>query len=75
MIAREDGAGRKRLVAYVVAAAGRAFRRRLLREHLRGAFPDYMVPSAFVALERLPLTPNGKLDRRALPAPELDADA
>ena len=34
-----------------------------------------MVPSAFVMLERLPLTPNGKLDRRALPAPVVTANA
>ncbi|MFI0812147.1 non-ribosomal peptide synthase/polyketide synthase [Streptomyces echinatus] len=42
-----------------------------LREWLRGRLPDYLIPSAFVALETLPLTPSGKLDRRVLPAPDL----
>ncbi|MDP2320782.1 MAG: amino acid adenylation domain-containing protein [Acidobacteriota bacterium] len=38
-----------------------------LRELLRVSVPDYMVPSAFVRLERMPLTPNGKADRTQLP--------
>ncbi|MFF2013913.1 amino acid adenylation domain-containing protein [Streptomyces sp. NPDC058195] len=70
VVVREDTPGDRRLVAYVVPAAGAAVRGETLRGRLRRELPDFMVPSAFVALERLPLTPNGKVDRRELPAPE-----
>ena len=41
-----------------------------LRSYLRGRVPDYMVPAAFVLLERMPLTSIGKIERRELPLPE-----
>ena len=67
VLARPDGAGGSRLVAYVVADErhGPAS----LRGALEAALPAYMVPGAYVRLERLPLTANGKVDRAALPEP------
>jgi acyl-coenzyme A synthetase/AMP-(fatty) acid ligase/acyl carrier protein len=76
VIAREEEPGCKRLVAYLVPAPGCAEPTTAdLRAFLAQSLPDYMVPSAIVALDELPLSPNGKLDRRALPAPDLSAVA
>jgi acyl carrier protein len=77
VVAREDEPGEKRLVAYYTGsnANGNATSVAELRAHLSSKLPEYMVPAAYVRIERMPLTANGKLDRKALPMPEGDAYA
>lgn len=69
VMARQDTPGDQRLVAYHINRNG-AISASELREFLRVKLPEYMVPSAFVALKEFPLTPNGKVDRKSLPKPE-----
>jgi amino acid adenylation domain-containing protein/non-ribosomal peptide synthase protein (TIGR01720 family) len=70
VIVHEDRNGERRLVAYVVPAAGCSLNAAELRESLAHMLPNYMVPALITVLSSLPLNSNGKLDRKALPTPE-----
>ncbi|HET6344302.1 MAG TPA: phosphopantetheine-binding protein, partial [Myxococcota bacterium] len=69
VIARKEGVDH-RLVAYLVPTGEVSPSE--LRSYLRESLPEAMVPSAFVLLPAFPLNPSGKVDRKALPAPELE---
>ncbi|PIE25756.1 MAG: non-ribosomal peptide synthetase [Micrococcales bacterium] len=67
--------GQQRLVAYLVGDGAAEPSSGAVREHLNQTLPEYMVPAAFVTLDRLPLNPSGKVDRLALPDPGEGRDA
>ncbi len=85
VVAREDRADEKQLVAYIVPTAdinvsasptpdahkGRPYMSAsALQDMLAERLPTYMIPTTFVLLDSLPITPNGKVDRTALPVPD-----
>ncbi|MCL7493620.1 non-ribosomal peptide synthetase [Streptomyces sp. MCA2] len=73
-----DTAAGEQLAAYYVAATGAAgdtpatgtATPGTLRAHLAAVLPQFMLPTAYLALDAMPLTVNGKVDLAALPAPE-----
>jgi acyl carrier protein len=70
VVLREDEPGRQNIVAYLVPEPGHTPEPGALRTYLRETLAHFMLPSAFVTLERIPVTPNGKVNRKALPRPE-----
>ncbi|MFJ9691412.1 amino acid adenylation domain-containing protein [Kitasatospora sp. NPDC101183] len=77
VVVRQEGGRGDRLVAHLVPAGAERPDVPAIREELRGALPEYMVPAAVVWHEELPLTRNGKVDRGALirVAPSAEAAA
>ncbi|MBW8875033.1 MAG: non-ribosomal peptide synthase/polyketide synthase [Acidobacteria bacterium] len=76
VLVREVTPGDRRLVAYLVPAAGGTVDPVELREGLLARLPEFAVPSFFVELKGLPLTAHGKVDRAKLaqePLPEMRA--
>jgi len=69
VVASNDSAQEKHLIAYVLVAEGASPTSRELQEFAATALPSYMIPSKFVRLSALPLSANGKVDRNALPLP------
>ncbi|WP_460122160.1 non-ribosomal peptide synthetase [Pseudomonas sp. S2_C03] len=73
-----DAPSGKQLVGYLatdIAEQGEVQQAALLealKNHLKAQLPEYMVPAHLILLAGMPLTANGKLDRRALPAPDLE---
>ncbi len=73
VVARDEGTpDTQRLIAYVVGDPA-VLGVDALRAHLKAYLPDYMMPAAFVILDSLPLNTNGKVDRKALPAPDINS--
>ncbi|MBW4431896.1 MAG: amino acid adenylation domain-containing protein [Pelatocladus maniniholoensis HA4357-MV3] len=69
VIASDDAQENQRLIAYFVTDK-QDINTQLL-SYLQQKLPNYMLPSAFIVLDKLPLTPNGKVDKCALPSSEV----
>ena len=73
VIAKKDDE-EKYLCAYIVINSDKELKTSEIRSSLSAILPFYMIPSYFVQLGSIPMTRNGKVDKKALPAPEIDTE-
>ena len=73
VVVRTVGGTNAQLVGYVVPSSEASVDTGLLRTALLDRLPEYMVPATLMVLDEFPLSPSGKLDRKALPAPVVEA--
>ena len=69
VVAYDDAAGMKYLVAYVVSDTKIDVKK--LNSFILNEKPAYMVPSITMQIDSIPLTHNQKVNKRALPKPEV----
>jgi amino acid adenylation domain-containing protein len=68
--AREDIPEQKQIVAYIIPK-NNIIEISELKSFLRRELPEYMIPVAYVFLDKFPLSPSKKINLKALPPPSL----
>src|SRR5690606_1937947 len=68
VLAKDDKAGNKRLIGYVVP--NRQYNKNAVISFVESRLPDYMVPRMLMEMQEIPLTSNGKVDKKSLPNPD-----
>jgi amino acid adenylation domain-containing protein len=68
VVPQEDQNGEKQLVAYLVTQPQGTVNSSQIQNWLLDKLPEFMIPAAFIEVEKMPVTTTGKVDRRALPA-------
>ena len=69
VVVRKNNEGRQLICAFYTGEKTEA---KTIRDQIRGRLPKYMIPHIFTHLESMPLTFNGKVNRKALPAVDLE---
>ncbi|WP_339251670.1 amino acid adenylation domain-containing protein [Sporosarcina sp. FSL W8-0480] len=72
VIAKEIDEGNQALCAYVVMDEENATDIVTVKAGVRKELPEYMIPAYVMEIAEIPLTVNGKIDKKALPAIELE---